>query len=177
MNEQGLADLHLTEHVRSQETHRRCGAASASAVVRSDGSGVVEVAAHVFVADERADVVDRREIAEAAREDELGAVVGEHVVGVLAERLVELGLGLPDGHELDRRRRSPSPPIAGSFGSGVLAASSSTTRSRRSIRAPPRFARIERLADEVLEQDGEHDTDSALVAERSAQVQRVRRRM
>lgn len=40
----------------------------------------IEFTSHMLVADERADVFDGREVAQAAREDELRAMVREHVV-------------------------------------------------------------------------------------------------
>ncbi len=64
----------------------------------------------MLVSDELADVLDRGEVGDAARVNELGAVVGEDGLGVLAVGGVELGLRLPDGHELDagaRHRRRP----------------------------------------------------------------------
>ena len=51
-----------------------------------------DFAPDVFVADEVADVVGGGHVAEAAGGDELGAVVGEHGVGVAAVDFVELRL-------------------------------------------------------------------------------------
>lgn len=65
----------------------------------------------------------------------LGAVVRQHVVSVLAVCLVELGLRLPHGDELDTGARDGGWPLR-ELGSGVLAASWSTTRGRGSIAIP-----------------------------------------
>lgn len=51
----------------------------------------------MFVAHQCADVLDRRQVAETAREDQLRPVVRQHVVGVLAVGLVQLGLRVGEG--------------------------------------------------------------------------------
>ena len=113
------------------------------------------------------------EVAEAAREDQLRAVVREHVVGVLAVGLVELGLRLPHGHELDAGAGDGRCPLRelGQRRVGGLVEHDQEARVDR--RALPVVA-VERLGDEVVEQDGEDDADAALVAERRGQVERVR---
>src|SRR5947209_2030897 len=71
---------------------------------------IIEITSHVFVTYELAHVLDCCEIAEAARIDELRAVIGKDGVRILPVGQVELRLGLPDGDELNaraRHRRSP----------------------------------------------------------------------
>ena len=61
----------------------------------------------------------------------------------------------------------------GSFGSGVLAASSSRTSSLGSSDLAGSVVAVEGLGDEVVQEDGEHDADAGLVAERGGEVERV----
>ena len=103
MQEERVADPHTTQGARRQVRHRRRRASVRKSSFDTPSSPFLQITAHVFLTYKRADVVDRRQVAEAARKDRLRAVVGQHVVGVLSVSLVELGLRLPHRDELDPR--------------------------------------------------------------------------
>jgi hypothetical protein len=126
----------------------------------------------VFVAEEVAEVVDRGQVAQPAWVQQLRAVIGQQIVGVLAVDLVDLTLRLPHRHQLHPRpghRRRPLRQIR--------------QRRVRSLIKHQQQARVdrctglvvadERLGDEVAHQSGEHGSDAMLVAQRCDEIERV----
>src|SRR4051794_3873348 len=110
MEEQGISDPHAAQDAGRQERYGSRRTARRRVFSASTPPWLVEIAANVLGANQRADVFDGRHVAEAARVDELGAVVREHVLRLTSVELLELGLRLPHGDELDARagdRRCP----------------------------------------------------------------------
>ena len=103
VNQERVANLHPSKRAGREERNGRGRAACRPLVRDVSAARFLELASNVLVANESADVLDRREVAEATRKDQLRAVVGQHVVSVLPVGLVELGLRLPHRDELDPR--------------------------------------------------------------------------
>jgi hypothetical protein len=96
VEEESVAHGHLAQDTRSEQSDGRRRASGRRALAGSVPGGLVEVAADVLGADQVGEIFDGGQVAEPARVDELRAVVGQDVVGVAAEDLVQLSLGLPD---------------------------------------------------------------------------------
>ncbi len=126
----------------------------------------------MLVADQVADVLHCREVAQAAGVDELRAVVGEDGFCVTAVDLIELGLGLPDGDELDAGAGDGRGPLR-QLGQGSVRRLVEEDEEPRIERVSGVVVAIEGLADEVVEKNGEHDADAGLVPQWRGEVERV----
>jgi len=100
MGEHGAALVHLPEQMRRSEPNG--GDGSPAVVVARAVAIFIEEGGDALVAEEAARVLGGRLIRQAGVE-ELGEMVREDGVGLSPVVLVDLGLGLPHGHELDTK--------------------------------------------------------------------------
>ncbi len=173
VNEQGVAHLGSAEGACREEGNGGTRAAPRRAFwVDRPAASLVEVATDVLVADQVADVLHCREVAQAAGVDELRAMVGEDGFRVPAVDLIELGLGLPDGDELDAGAGDGRGPLR-QLGQGSVRRLVEEDEEPRIERVSGVVVAIEGLADEVVEKNGEHDADAGLVSQWRGEVERV----